>query len=72
MLNTSLEKNHEEMCEMHYKHELMENQLVRKKHSVISPQALLNKIKLIIGCEDPNYRISLANSPNQGHSGRHP
>jgi len=37
MLNNALEKNHEEMMEMHFKHELMENQLVRNKHQIISP-----------------------------------
>ena len=41
MLNTALEKNHEEMFEMHYKHELLENQLVRKKNTIMSPQGLL-------------------------------
>lgn len=30
----------------------------------MSPQGLLNKLKLILACEDPNYRIQLANSPN--------
>ena len=34
MLNTSLEKNHEEMYEYHFKHELMESNFVRKKLSV--------------------------------------
>ena len=34
MLNTSLEKNHEEMFEFHFKHELMESNFVRKKLSV--------------------------------------
>ena len=29
MLNTVLEKNHEEMFEMHFKHEIMESQLVK-------------------------------------------
>jgi hypothetical protein len=37
---------------------------VRNKHAMISPQALLCKIKLIMSCEDPNYRITLASSPN--------
>lgn len=37
MLNVTLEKNHEEMYEMHFKHDVMEMQLVRNKHSVTSP-----------------------------------
>ena len=60
MLNNVLERNHEEMFEMHFKHELMEYQLGRNKHLITSAQALLAKIKLILGCEDPNYRITLA------------
>lgn len=64
MLNVTLEKNHEEMYELHFKHDLMEMNLVRNKHSVVSPQALLCKIKLIMSCEDPNYKIAMAQSPN--------
>ena len=40
--------------------------MVRRKHDVVSPQALLNKMKLIMGCEDPHYNISMADSPNMG------
>ena len=29
MLNSVLEKNHEEMFEMHYKHEILDYQLVK-------------------------------------------
>lgn len=36
MLNTVLEKNHEEVGELSFKLELMENQLVRKKHDLTS------------------------------------
>lgn len=36
MLNTSLERNHEEMYELHLKHEIMESQLVRNKHAITS------------------------------------
>lgn len=61
MLNVALEKNHEEMYEMHFKHDLMEHQLVRKKHSVQSAQALMQKLKLIMACDDPNYRTTLEN-----------
>jgi hypothetical protein len=60
MLNKSLEKNHEEMFEYHFKHEIMENQLHRKKGNLISAQALIQKMKLVMACEDPNYRVSLA------------
>ena len=60
MLNNSLEKNHEEMFELHFKHEIMENQIVRGKHAISSAQALMAKIKLIMACEDPNYRLTLA------------
>mgnify|MGYP001626725640 CR=1 FL=1 len=63
MLNTALEKNHEEMLELHFKLELMEYQLVKNKHQIFSPQALMAKVKLIMGCEDPNYRIKLGSSP---------
>lgn len=66
MINTSLEKNHEEMFEHHFKHEVMENQLVRKKHAILSPQALLSKIKLIMGLENPTYKLTLADSPTHG------
>ena len=63
MLNTALEKNHEEMLEFHFKHELMEAQLYRNKHKIISPQALMASMKLILGCDDPNYKIKLGSSP---------
>ena len=66
MLNDTLEQVHEELHELHFKHEMMEFNLVRKKHTVLSAQALLNKMKLIMACEDPNYRLSLANSPQGG------
>ena len=58
MLNIFLEKNHEEMFELHFKHELMENQLVRKKHSLGTATAISNRLKLILGSDDPNYRVS--------------
>ena len=64
MLNVSLEKNHEDMFEFHYKHELLENQLVKKKREVGTADALSNLIRLVIGCDDPNYKINLAESPN--------
>lgn len=60
MLNNALERNHEEMFELHFKHEVMEYQLGRNKHQIPSAQALMAKLKLIMGCEDPKYRISLA------------
>ncbi len=63
MLNTALEKNHEEMLELHFKLELMEYQLVKNKHQIFSPQALMAKVKLIMGCDDANYRIKLGSSP---------
>jgi len=66
MLNTALERNHEEMVELHFKHEVMEYQFVRNKHLIPSAQALMAKFKLIMGCEDLNYRISLA-EPESSH-----
>ena len=69
MLNTVLEKNHEEMYELHHKHELMENHLVRKKHSIPNAQSLLNKLKLAMACEDPNYKCKVQNSPAGGDHG---
>ena len=63
MLNTALEKNHEEMLEFHFKHEIMEAQLVKNKHQIISPQALMAKIKLIMSCDNPDYNIKLGDSP---------
>lgn len=69
MLNTVLEKNHEEMFEYHFKHELMNSNLAQKKHSVMSPLGMRHMLKLIMGCEDPNYRIQLADSPNMAGGG---
>ena len=57
MLNATLERNHEEMFELHTKHEIMEYQLVRNKHCIASAQGLMAKIKLVMSCEDPKYLI---------------
>jgi len=59
MLNMVLEKNHEEMFEFHFKHEILESQLVKQKHKIGSAMGLSAKIKLIMACEDPNYRIGI-------------
>lgn len=64
MLNNTLEKLHEEMFEFHYKHEILEGQLVKKKRNVGTADALNNTLRLVMGCEDPNYKINLADSPN--------
>lgn len=66
MINVALEKNHEEMFEHHFKHEVMEHQLVRKKNSILSPQALLSKLKLVMGLDNVKYRLTLADSPTHG------
>ena len=69
MLNTVLENNHEEMYELHFKHEIMEHQLVRGKHAISSAQSLMAKIKLIMACEDPNYRMTLADLDDHSRGG---
>ena len=69
MLNTTLEKNHEEMFEFHFKHELMESNFVRKKLSV-NAQGLLSMLKLIMTCEDPNLKLTMSSSPSGIHHDR--
>ena len=54
------------MFEYHFKHEIMEHQLVRKKNAILSPQALLSKLKLVMGLENPNYKLTLEDSPTHG------
>ena len=46
----------------------MENQLVRNKNSISSALGLMAKVKLIMSCEDVNYRISVgeASDHNRG------
>ena len=50
---------------MHYKHEILDYQLVKQKHLIGSAQALSNKIKLVLSCEDPNYPIRVQEEQRQ-------
>ena len=59
MLNSVLEKNHEEMFEMHFKHEIMEHNLSRKKTQFTTAQHLKDTLLIIMASEDPKYRIWL-------------
>lgn len=69
MLNTTLEANHEDMFECHFKHELLQSQLVKKKREIASAEALSNMLRLVLACEDPNYKIELATSPSSNNRG---
>jgi len=70
MLNNVLEKNHEEVGELHFKLELMENHMVRKKHEITSAQALISKIKLIMGNDDPNFKILVSHDEHSANYDR--
>ena len=70
MLNSVLETNHEEIIEYDFKHTLLEAQIVKKNRDITSADALSNMIRLVLGCEDAQYKISLAESPNsRSHPG---
>lgn len=57
MLNSKLEANHAEVIELGFKLDLMESQLVRKMHKITSAQQLTNKMKLVLGFDDPAFKI---------------